>query len=111
MHESQRQGGRGASGSRGPRRANFTLRASMPARVRGVFLAISALGMLGPLEPEAYAQAGAGGAGGAPAGGEKSGTGGAAASEKKAAAETKIAIFVEGAQAGEVRAEIEKSLP
>jgi hypothetical protein len=83
----------------------------MPSRVRGVFLAIAVLGLLGPFELEAYAQAGAGGAGGA-AGGEKSGEGGAGApSSKKAPAETKVAIFVEGAQAGEVRAEIEKSLP
>ncbi len=133
MRESQRRKGREVAGNAGLCRANAPSRASKGALARGAFVrgalaAIASIGTLGPFPPEAFAQSGAevkgaggapaapgkaAGAGGAPAGGEASGAGGAPAAEKQAppAAEIKVVIFVEGAKATEVRAEIESSLP
>jgi hypothetical protein len=114
-------------------------RLAYSALAMSAIVTAASLGMLWPLEHEAYAQAGGekAGAGGAPAaagaektgaggGGqespEKSGAGGGAPAGEKAAekggeakqaapAETKVVIYVEGPKAGDVKAEIEKSLP
>ncbi|HEU4412918.1 MAG TPA: hypothetical protein VFS43_47190 [Polyangiaceae bacterium] len=134
MRQTPRPEGREAFYCEGPRRANAAPPAPRPAfarsaLARGVIAAVASLGALWPLEPAAYAQAGAekAGAGGAPSagaqktasgggqeGGEKSGAGGDAAAAGKQAptgAEIKVVIFVEGATSAEVWAEIEKALP